>query len=321
MTRARPLAFAVRGLAKRFGLETAVRDVSFVVPAGTIAALIGPAGAGKTTIVRMLLGLLEPTSGTAAVGGPGSGVGRTTGTRSPGQVVGAMLDVPGAHPARSVRAHLRVYAAAVGVSDARVDEMLALVRLDEIAEAKTRTLSEGMQTRLALATALLGDPPLLVLDDPAAGFDARERAWLDEFLRGHARRGGTALVTSRSLAAVLPVADSLIVLNHGSIVYQGSPARLRRSHPDRQVVTVSSPIALATALAAHGFTDAVMRPDGRLAIAEASRVQIEEAATAARVQLTEILADPVHPDQVLTALTTPSATAHHPVPTSYGMPR
>ncbi|MEV6767064.1 ATP-binding cassette domain-containing protein [Nocardia sp. NPDC051030] len=310
MTRPRPLAFAAAGLSQTFDTVTAVDKVSFVVPAGKVAALVGPPGAGKTTILRMLLGHLRPTSGTAQVGGPGSGV-------KPGrQAIGAMLSPRGLHPARTARAQLRVFAAAAGVSDARVDELLGLVRLDSMADQRVGSLTEGMRTRLALAIALLGNPPLLILDDPISGLDAAECTWLYEHLHSHARRGGTVLLTSRSLSTILPAADELIVLDQGRIVYQGSPARLRRSHPDRLLVKSSSPIALATTLAAQGFTDAVMRPDGRLAVAEATLSQLESAASSARVQLTEITPEHIHPDQVLAALTRPQTS-----PVMYGMPR
>ncbi|MFE3759259.1 ABC transporter ATP-binding protein [Nocardia tengchongensis] len=316
---ARPLAFAVGGLTKAFDSLTAVDDVSFVVPAGSVAALVGPHGAGKTTVLRMLLGLLTPTSGTASVGGPGSGV------RARQRAVGAMLTPRGLHPARRVFDQLRVYAAAAGVSDARVEELLALVRLTDVAGERIGGLTEGMRTRLALAVALLGEPPLLVLDDPATGLDIGENAWLNDHLRGHARRGGTVLLTSRTLSTVLPIADELIVMDRGRVAYQGSPARLRRSHPDRLLVKASSPIALATTLAAQGFTDAVMRPDGRLAIAEASLTQLDTAASAARVQLTEVTPEHIHPDQVLAALTHTGPTAPaYPAPPAaagYGPPR
>ncbi|MFD7844170.1 ABC transporter ATP-binding protein [Nocardia sp. NPDC059764] len=310
---ARPLAFAAGGLTKTFDSITAVDDVSFVVPAGTVAALVGPHGAGKSTVLRMLLGLLAPTSGTARVGGPGSGA------RAGRRAVGAMLTPRGLDPARRVFAQLRVYAAAAGVSDERAEELLRLVRLLDAADERIGGLTESMRTRLALAVALLGDPPLLVLDDPATGLDIGETAWLNDHLRGHARRGGTVLLTSRTLSTVLPIADELIVMDRGRIAYQGSPARLRRSHPDRLLVKASSPIALATSLAAQGFTDAVMRPDGRLAIAEASLSQLESAASAARVQLTEVTPEHIHPDQVLAALThTGPTTPAYPGPAAPG---
>ncbi|MFD8249440.1 ABC transporter ATP-binding protein [Nocardia sp. NPDC059691] len=328
MSGTRPIAFAVRGLTKQYELATAVTDVSFTVPSGTIAALVGPRGAGKTTVLRVLLGLLAPTSGTASVGGPGSR-GNTAGSAN---VIGGVLAPRGLHPARTAREHLWVYAAAANVVDSRVTEVLELVGLDEHARTKIGALSIGQQTRLALATALLGDPPLLVLDEPMDGLDPAERGWLHDFLRKHARRGGSVLLTSESLGAVLPAADQLVVLSEGAVVYQGTPARLRRGHPDRLVVAASTPIALATTLAAQGFTDAVIRPDGRLAVAEASEAQIRTAATAAQVRIDSIVPDPIHPDRVLASLTrrtaTPaphypglSAPAQPPSPTPYGIPR
>ncbi|MGK8522361.1 ABC transporter ATP-binding protein [Nocardia asteroides] len=328
-TGVRPIAFAVRELTKRYDLATAVTDVSFTVPSGTVAALVGPRGAGKTTILRVLLGLLVPTSGTASVGGPGS---RSNGVGSAG-VIGGVLAPRGLHPARTARDHLWIYAAAAGVPDSRATEVLELVGLDEHATTKIAALSIGQQTRLALATALLGDPPLLVLDEPMDGLDAAERGWLHDFLRKHARRGGSVLLSGESLGAVLPGADQLIVLSEGAVVYQGTPARLRRGHPDRLVVAASTPIALATMLAAQGFTDAVIRPDGRLAVAEASEAQIRAAAAAAQVRIDSIVPDPIHPDRVLASLTKPSAAPapYYPglaapglqqhSPTPYGIPR
>ncbi|WP_330250078.1 ATP-binding cassette domain-containing protein [Nocardia sp. NBC_00565] len=328
MSAGRPLAFAVRGLTKRYNLVTAVENVSFTVPSGTMAVLVGPAGAGKTTILRILLGLLEPTSGTAAVGGPGSGRRREP-ERGPASAVGGMLDPRGLHPARSARDHLLVYAAAAGVEDARVDEVIQAVGLGESARTRAGALSVGAQTRLALATALLGDPTLLILDEPMAGLDPAERAWLVDFLRRHTRRGGTVLLSSETLAPVIPMADNIIVVSEGSVVYQGTPARLRRGHPDRLVVVASTPIALATTLAAQGFTDAVIRPDGRLAVAEATEAQIRAAAAAARVRVDSITADQIHPDRVLASLVKPARppqpapyagiAPHQPTP--YGIPR
>jgi ABC-2 type transport system ATP-binding protein len=307
MTAARPLALGVTGLTMKFDGVTALREVNFSVPAGTTAALVGPGGAGKSLLVQILLGQLQPSSGTASVGGPGSGV-------SGNRPVGAMLQPHGLQPGRTVRGQLLIYAAAAGVSEADVDALLALTRLDSVAAIKAQTLPPNMTTRLALAIALLGDPPLLILDDPLTGLDGPERNWLFDRLHRHARRGGTTLLTSQSLSAVLPVADNLIVLSAGAVVYQGSPRSLRRSHPDRLVVAASSPIALATMLAAEGFTDTVMRSDGRLAIAEAGRAEIEAAAGRARVRLTEMIPEPVHPDRVLTALTRTATTP-------YGMPQ
>ncbi len=296
MSSTRALAFEVTGLTQRYSGVTVLRDVGFSVPTGTIAALVGPPGAGKTTLVDILLGQLAPTSGSASVGGPGSGV---HGDRP----LGVLMQPHGLHPARTVRGHLLVYAAAAGVSDDEVDAVLATTRLDTVADIKVRALSASVQARLALAIALLGNPQLLILDDPLTGLDGTERAWLSDYLHRHARSGGSTLLTSQSLSAVLPIADNLILLGAGSVVFQGSPRALRRNHPDRLVVAASSPIALATMLASQGFTDAVMRSDGRLAIAEASRAEIEDAAGRARMRLLEVIPEPVHPDRVLAALT------------------
>ncbi|MFC9893946.1 ATP-binding cassette domain-containing protein [Nocardia sp. NPDC127579] len=308
MTAAAP-AFAVRGLSKRFnpgaiGELAAVDDVSFTVASGSTAALVGPAGAGKSTILRILLGLLPPTAGTASVGRPGMTAG--LGGGSP---VGGVLVPRGLHPARRARDHLRVYAAAAGVSDDRADDVLDTVGLSDFANTRAESLTPGQQTRLALATALLADPPLLILDDPVEGLDPAERGWLQDFLRRHTGRGGTVLLSSRSLAAVVSMTDAVIVLNQGAIVYQGTPAKLRRGHPDRLVVAASTPVALATVLAARGHTDAVMRPDGKLAVAETTEAQIRAAAQVAKVRIDGITADLIHPDRVLASLTRPPRPA------------
>ncbi|MGN2636144.1 ABC transporter ATP-binding protein [Nocardia takedensis] len=303
MSSARP-AFAARGLSKSHPSGPVVENVSFTVAAGTCTALVGPAGAGKSTVLRMLLGLVRPTSGTAAVGVRGAAA-RIGG----GGPVGAVLTPRGLHPLRSAREHLAIHAAAARVPDARIADLLDAVGMTEHADAPADELSAGQQTRVAVATATLADPPLLVLDEPSDGLDPGERGWLHEFLRRHLRRGGTILLAERSLAAAVPLADDLVVLSEGAVVYEGTPAKLRRGYPDRIVVAASVPVALATALAARGYTDTVIRPDGRLAIAEASEAQILDIARAAHVRLDSVTPDPIHPDRVLASLTTPRASA------------
>ncbi|WP_280233173.1 ATP-binding cassette domain-containing protein [Nocardia cyriacigeorgica] len=331
MSASRPQAIAVRGLSKRYDLTEVVHDVGFTVAPGTIAALVGPENSGKTTVIGVLLGLLEPTSGTVEVDGYEVGA-----RPDDAPAVGGVLDPRGLHPGRSIGDHLRIYAAAAGLPDRRVREVLDRTGLTDFARTKPDGLSPGRQLRAAVATALLPNPRLLILDDPTLDLDGVEHAWLSDFLRGHTGRGGTALVSARSLAAVLPFSDSLIVLSDGAVAYQGSPARLRRNNPDRLVVASSSAIALATALAVAGYTDAVIRQDGRLAVAEASQEQIAAVAGAAAVRIDSIVADPIHPDRVLASLTTAArnrpviygtAAPQHPArppqpsPMPYGIPR
>ncbi|MFI5719989.1 ATP-binding cassette domain-containing protein [Nocardia sp. NPDC051750] len=299
-------AITVRGLTKRYpDFATGAQDVSFDIASGTCAALVGPPGAGKSTVVSVLLGLLPPTAGSVTLaGGRGS------------SAVGAVLAPRGLHPRRTVRDHLRVYAAAGGYPDRRVAAVLETTGLADRARTVPDDLTPGEATRTALATALLGDPRLLILDDPAAGMQLGEISWLQGFLRSHTRRGGTVLFTAQSLVTALPIADHLVVLSAGTVAYQGSPTRLRRRNPDRLVVASSSSIAVATALAARGFTDAVIRPDDQLAVAGATEDDIVEAARAAKVRLDGIMADHIHPDRVLASLTHAAAAR----PAGPGMP-
>ena len=312
-------AVLVRGVGKQFGPVSAVHEIDFAVPTGSVTALDGPTGAGKSTVLRMVLGLGQPTTG--SIEGPGRGP----------AAVGAVLSPRGLHPARTVRDQLWSYAPVAGASRRRVAAVLDETGLAAVTETVVAQLHPGQQTRLALAMALLADPPLLVLDDLFAGANGIERGWLHDLLRRHANRGGAVLASSDALGDVVSSADQLVVLSEGTVVWQGTPAKLRRGHPDRLVVAASPSIALATALAGHGFTDAVMRPDGRLAVAEASEATIRSIAELAQVRLGSIVADPIHPDRVLASLTkprrhrhtvpTPNPAAYAPAPTSYGMPR
>ncbi|WP_051027330.1 ABC transporter ATP-binding protein [Nocardia higoensis] len=302
MTATRP-AITVRGLTKRYEFVPALAEVGFTVAPGTVTGLVGPAGSGKTTVLRVLLGFTAPDAGSAQIGVTGP--------------VGAVLNPRGLHPARAAADHLDVYAAAADVRRDRVPEVLAAVGLTDQARTRAGELSFGQQTRLALATALLPDPRVLLLDDAIEGLDAAERGRLHDLLRAHARRGGAALITGATLSSVVSTADQLVVLSEGSVVYTGTPAKLRRGNPDRLIVAAPVPVALATALAARGFTDAVIRQDGRLAVAEATEPQIREIASAAGVRIDGIVADPIHPDRVLASLTKPRTTTPLHAPPSF----
>ena len=207
---------AVDRLTKRYGASTAVDDLSFTVPAGSVTGFIGPNGAGKTTTLRALLGLTRPTAGRATFDSvPYAAL------ADPARTVGAVLEHDPFHPGRSGRDHLRVLAAAAGVAPARVDEVLGLVGLADAARRRVGGYSLGMRRRLALAAALLGDPPVLLLDEPANGLDPWGIRWLRDLLRDRARRGATVLVSSHVLAEVALIADRVVVVDCGRLVASG----------------------------------------------------------------------------------------------------
>ncbi len=244
-------AIAVRGLTKRFGTVLAVDDLSFDVVPGRVTGFLGPNGAGKTTTLRMVLGLVEPTGGTALVNG--APYRRLT---DPVGRVGAVLESSGFHPARSARNALRVVAAAGGVGARRVDEVLALVGLADNARRNVGGFSLGMRQRLELARALLGDPGILVLDEPANGLDPQGIAWLRTFLRWYAAQGRVVLVSSHLLAEAEQTLDDVIVLSGGRLAAQGPVARLAQMMGRAPEVRVRTPEPdrLAQVLAGAGIT-------------------------------------------------------------------
>jgi ABC-2 type transport system ATP-binding protein len=220
-------AITVTQLTKRFGPVTAIDDLSFTVEPGTVTGFLGPNGAGKTTTLRALLGLVRPTAGRALVNGvPYADL------QHPAFVLGAVLEASGFHPGRTARDHLRVLAAPDRIPDARVDEVLEIVDLTGAARRRVGGFSLGMRQRLGLAAALLGDPPILVLDEPTNGLDPLGVHWLRSFLRDHADRGGTVLVSSHLLAELALSADHVVVVQRGRLVAQGTLAELTAGHAD-----------------------------------------------------------------------------------------
>jgi len=204
-------------LTKRFGEVSAVTDLSFVLEAGTITGFLGPNGAGKTTTLRMVLGLATPTSGRALVfDGPYAELAH------PALRIGAVLEATDFHPGRSGRDHLRMLGRAVGVPDSRVDDVLNLVELSEAAHRRVKGYSLGMRQRLGLAAALLGDPELLILDEPANGLDPEGVRWLRDFLRAFASEGRTVLISSHVLAEVAQTVDQVLIISRGRLVVESS---------------------------------------------------------------------------------------------------
>ena len=208
----------VQGLAKYFGRVRAVDDLSFEVEPGTVTGFLGPNGAGKTTTLRCLLGLVTPTRGTATIGGR-----RYADLPDPLGTVGAALEASSFHPGRTARNHLRVLCAAAKLPDARASEVLELVELTEAADRRVRGFSMGMRQRLALAATLLGDPRVLLLDEPANGLDPAGINWLREFLRYLAtRQGKTVLVSSHILSEVEQTVDSIVIIAEGRLIREGT---------------------------------------------------------------------------------------------------
>jgi ABC-2 type transport system ATP-binding protein len=210
-------AVEVDHLTKVYGPTVAVDDLSFAIPSGTIAGFLGPNGAGKTTTFRMLVGLAAPTRGAARVLGQDY-----RDLEEPIRQVGAMLEVSGYHPSRTARNHLRVLARSGDVEADRVDELLALVELEDAADRRVGGFSSGMRQRLGLASALLGDPRLLLLDEPANGLDPKGIRWLRGFLRSLAHEDGkTVFVSSHVLAEVAQMVDEVVIIDRGRLITQG----------------------------------------------------------------------------------------------------
>ena len=249
----------VESLSKRFGKVQAVAGLSFRVEPGTITGFLGPNGAGKSTTLRSILALVHPDEGrTTVLGKPYRELDR------PLHRVGAVLEASEVHPGRSGRNHLRVLAASAGLPRSRVDEALGLVELSKGAKRRVKGYSLGMRQRLGLAAALLGDPEVLVLDEPANGLDPAGIRWLRDFLRSLAAEGRTILVSSHVLAEVAQTADRVVIIHRGRLVRQASIAEvLAEAHGDTRVRT-PDPRLLRTLLADAG--GAVSEADGALLV-------------------------------------------------------
>ena len=289
-------------LTKRYGKTIAVDDLSFRVTPGRITGFLGPNGAGKTTTLKAVLGLVHPTSGTTTVlGKPYREL------DDPLRRVGAVLETSRYHPGRSGRNHLRVVAAQAAVPNARVDEVLQLVAMKEPAKRRVGGYSMGMRQRLGLAAALLGEPELLVLDEPANGLDPAGIRWLRDLLRSLASQGRTILISSHVLAEVEQIADEVVIIHRGRFVAQSTTRDLAERAAG--AVRVRSPEAarLREVLATEGMTVAES-DDGALSVSEGTAPRVGELAAANGIVLHELMTERATLEEAFLELTAGETT-------------
>ena len=272
----------VADLTKKFGSLTAVDNLSFCVEPGRITGFLGPNGAGKTTTLRMLLGLVRPTSGSATICGQAYGH-----LRTPQHVVGAALEATNFHPGRSGRDHLRVMADTAHVDTKRVDEMLELVGIPAAARQRAGGYSMGMRQRLALAGALLGDPQVLLLDEPANGLDPEGIRWLRMLLRHLSGQGKTILISSHMLAEVEQTVDDVVIIANGKLIRQGAISDLPTEHVS--TVRTSEPQQLIAALTTAGLQ--ATAADGSIQVIGRDLVRIGDIALRAGLPIHELRAN------------------------------
>lgn len=239
----------ISGLSKVYGQLHAVNDLSFQVKPGRVTGFLGPNGSGKTTTLRMLLGLAQPTAGTATFGNTAY-----KDLKNPLSTVGAALEASSFHPGRTGLDHLLTYAPLAGVPDSRAQELLGLVGLSDAAKKRVGEYSLGMRQRLALATALLGDPQYLVLDEPANGLDPMGIRWLRDFLKFLAHEGKTVLVSSHILSEVQQSVDDLIIIANGTLRFADSIAELQHRARPRTFISSPSPDKLRAVAATQGWS-------------------------------------------------------------------
>jgi ABC-2 type transport system ATP-binding protein len=290
----------IAGLSKAFGAVRAVDDLSFTVEPGSITGFLGPNGAGKTTTLRMLVGLVKPDAGTATIGGR-----RYDELQDPGSDVGAALESSGFHPARSGLTHLRICCTINGYGRARANEVLAMVGLAEAGRRKVRGYSLGMQQRLALATALLGDPKVLVLDEPTNGLDPEGIVWMRRLLRELADQGHTILVSSHLLSEVEQLVDQVVIINRGRLVRQATLAEL--SGLQQTTVLVRTPYLEELRNALSGSISNGVRIDeagpNELRVIGLEAAEVGRRASASQIEVHELITERGDLEQVFFALT------------------
>jgi ABC-2 type transport system ATP-binding protein len=288
-------AITVEGLTKRYGELVAVDDLSFSVRPGSVTGFLGPNGAGKTTALKAIVGIARPTAGRALIHGS-----PVESAHADARVLGVYIEPTGAHPGRSARNHLRSLAALAGLPRGRVDDVLGIVGLEDAVDRRVGTFSTGMRQRLGLASALLGDPEVLVLDEPLNGLDPQGIRWLRTFLRDRAAAGGTVLLSSHVLTEAAQTVDDVVVIHKGRLVHQGAidgltglAVAVRTPMPERLV-----------AAACHAGGRVQLEPGGgRLLIEGMDAAQVGELAHGERVILHELVSQGASLERVFFNLT------------------
>ncbi len=274
---------AAHELTKRYAGTAVVDRLTFTARPGAITGFLGPNGAGKSTTLRMLLGLVRPTSGSITIGGRRLGE-----LPDPARTVGALIDARSVHPNRTAKDHLLSYATAGGIDPRRVGEVLELVGLTRAGSRRAGEFSLGMQQRLGIATALLGDPEVLVLDEPLNGLDPEGIRWLRTFMRHRAAEGRTVLFSSHLMSEMELTADDLVVIARGRLVTQSPMQQLVQADPGQPVqVRTRSRADLAEALARAGL-DVTVRTDTTLRVTGAGASEVGRIAAAEGIALEEL---------------------------------
>jgi ABC-2 type transport system ATP-binding protein len=296
----------VEGLTRTYGAFTAVDDVSFVCQPGRVTGFLGPNGAGKTTTMRVMVGLTPPTRGRVTIGGH-----LYKDIPNPGRHVGVLLDASAQHVGRTGREILTLGAETMGLPKARVDEMLALVSLtDTEANRRLRNYSLGMKQRLGIAHALLGDPSVLILDEPANGLDPAGIRWMRGLLRGYAERGGTVLLSSHLLHEVEQIADEMILIGRGKIVAQGDKKSLLSADGvEKTLVTALDNAQLTAALEAKGITVTAAGEGLRV---DTAPVEVGRVAAERQIVLTDLRSGGAGLEDLFLELTSDTQREGHP---------
>jgi ABC-2 type transport system ATP-binding protein len=311
-----------KGLTKRYGSTTAVDDLSFTVRPGVVTGFLGPNGAGKSTTMRMILGLDRPTRGTALVGGRPYGK-----LRDPLHRMGALLDAKDVHPGRTARAHLTALAQSNGIPTSRVSEVLEITGLSQVAKKRIKGFSLGMSQRLGIAATLLGDPDVLMFDEPVNGLDPEGIVWIRTFMRAMAAQGRTVFVSSHLMSEMALTADHLIVIGRGRLLAD-VPTSQFISDSSGSTVRVRSPQVerLAKALAGQGLRTALV--DGYLQVEKATCEQVGDLAAQHGLAIHELFQQKASLEAAFMQMTSDSVEYHgidgsgaQNVPQSQGMTR